>query len=125
MQTNELGIHIIGHHCLPAPVAILLIIDADGLESTRMAFMVLSAQLLAQSKRQSFLRAAKTMQKASADGGPGGNGVDLSKGFPDSFILAGAVAKIKATNTPLIFCPACLLTTLHVLYVRCQSPRSY
>ena len=41
----------------------------------------------------SFLRAATTLQKASANGGAGGNGVNLGKGFPDSFVVVGAVAE--------------------------------
>lgn len=39
-----------------------------------------------------FLLAAKTLQKANANGGNGGNGVDLGSSYPDSFALYGALA---------------------------------
>ena len=45
-------------------------------------------------RRQVFLRAAKTLQKANANGGKGGNGVNLGKkgkSFPKSFVIAGAM----------------------------------
>ena len=62
-----------------------------------MAEMALSSQLRANMKRPVFLGAAKTMQTANANGGAGGDGVKLGKdGFPDSFILIGAVAETPA-----------------------------
>lgn len=57
----------------------------------------------------SSFRAAKTLQKATANGGNGGDGVVGRRllagedGFPDSFIVVGAVAETlnDHTQTPL------------------------
>ena len=55
-----------------------------------------------------FMLAAETLQKANANGGNGGNGVDLGKSFPDSFVLgalAGTLAAAQAKLTPAQLAP--------------------
>ena len=55
------------------------------------------------------MRAAKTLQKANANGGKGGNGVDLGDSFPDSFAIYGAVTGTRL-HVHISHLPSLLMT---------------